>query len=367
MKIARLDVIPLKIPFSIGPLVPKSGGQDWKRQEITLVKVETDDGLIGWGEAFSYSCQRAVVAAIEDMIEPLAVGREFDDIGALQRELQQAVHLFGRYGIVMFGFSGLDIALWDLKAKQAGVPVAKLINKKAELLPLEGYSSLYRYADTELIAAKCQESLDQGYRVIKLHEITEPDVKAARDAIGPDIALTVDTNCPWTRETALEMAQAFKPYDITWLEEPIFPHDDYVGLSELGRLGGIPLAAGENLCTRYQFEQMIAGKAVAYVQPSVTKVGGITEFLAVAEMTRANRLKLMPHSPYFGPGWLASLQLMSALPDPGYVERLFMDHEAYLYPDHVYPDNGHFKVPDGPGLGLEPDENVIKDYRITFD
>ena len=366
MKIARIDAIPLKVPFTIGPLVPKSGGQPWRAQEIVLVRVETADGLIGWGEAFSYSCQRAVVAAIEDMIVPLAVGREVDDIEGLQRELQQAVHIFGRYGIVMFGFSGLDIALWDLKAKADGVPLARLFDADAGMEPLEGYSSLYRYGDTELVAQKCQESLDQGYRVIKLHEITEPEVKAARDAVGEGIAITVDTNCPWTRDEAFDMAMRFKPYDLTWLEEPIFPHDDYEGLADLGAKTGIPIAAGENLCTRYQFQQMIAAGAVTYVQPSITKVGGVTEFMAVAGLTAGTGLKLMPHSPYFGPGWLATLQAMSAIAAPGYVERLFMDHEAYLYPDHVYPVDGMFKVPDGPGLGREPDADVIKDFRVKL-
>ncbi len=364
MKIAELEAIPLKIPFSIGPVQPKSGGQPWTAQEIVLVRVETEDGLVGWGEAFSYSCQRPVVAAIEDMIAPLAVGREVTDIPAFMRELHQVVHLFGRYGVVMFAFSGLDIALWDLAAKAAGKPLAKLISEDAPLTPLAGYSSLYRYGDAELVAAKCQQSLDQGYTVIKLHEITEPEVRAARDQIGNDIALTVDTNCPWTPEEARAMALRFKPHDLLWLEEPIFPPDDFNALAALQADVGIPLAAGENLCTRYQIGQMIAADAVTYVQPSITKVGGVTEFIEAAALTRSNGLKLMPHSPYFGPGWLATLQLMSAIPDSGYVERLFVEHDASLYGDYINPINGDFRVPDGPGLGLEPDPDVIKTHRI---
>jgi L-alanine-DL-glutamate epimerase-like enolase superfamily enzyme len=200
--------------------------------------------------------------------------------------------------------------------------------------------------------------------VIKLHEITEPEVRAARDQIGNDIALTVDTNCPWTPEEARAMALRFKPHDLLWLEEPIFPPDDFNALAALQADVGIPLAAGENLCTRYQIGQIIAADAVTYVQPSVTKVGGVTEFIEAAALTRSNGLKLMPHSPYFGPGWLATLQLMSAIPDSGYVERLFVEHEASLYGDYINPINGDFRVPDGPGLGLEPDPDVIKTHRI---
>ncbi len=366
MKIAKLDVIPLKIPFSTGPVVAQMGGRAWNTQEVTLVRLETSDGIVGWGEAFSYTCQRPVVAAIEDMIAPLAVGRVVEDIESFLSELQQTLHLFGRYGVVMFGFSGLDIALWDALGKSKGVPIARLIDAEATLEPMQGYSSLYRYGDAELVRQKCRESLDLGYRIIKLHEITEAEVCASRQECGDDIAITVDTNCPWTREEARKMALTFKPYDLMWLEEPIFPPDDYDGLAELQSGVGIPLAAGENLCTRYQFAQMIAAGAVSYVQPSVTKVGGITEMLAVAEQTRAAGLNLMPHAPYFGPGFIATLQVMAALEDSGYVERLFVDHEATLYGDYINPVNGMFRVPDGPGLGVEPDEDVIRDYRVEL-
>lgn len=364
MKIAAITVFPLQIPFSTGPVVPKSGGKPWKSQEIVLVKVETEDGLVGWGEAFSYSCQSAVVAALEDMVAPLVVDREIDEISDFMRRLQQVLHLFGRYGITMFACSGLDIALWDLAAKASSKPLGKLINEAALQTPIEGYSSLYRYGDIELVAAKCQASLDQGYKVIKLHEIEEPEVKAAREQIGDMIMLTVDANCPWTPTQAHDMATRFKPYDLLWLEEPIFPPEDFGALATLQKSVGIPLATGENLCTHYQFQQMLSYNPVTYVQPSVTKVGGVTEFQRVADLTQMHGLKLMPHSPYFGPGWLATLQLMSAIPDCGFVERLFVDHEASLYGDLIHPKDGCFRVPCEPGLGAEPDPDVIKTYRV---
>jgi L-alanine-DL-glutamate epimerase-like enolase superfamily enzyme len=307
-----------------------------------------------------------VVAAIEDMLAPLVIDREVGEISDFMQKLQQVLHLFGRYGITMFAISGLDIALWDIAAKAAGKSLGKLINENASQTPLAGYSSLYRYGDAELVAAKCQASLDQGYKVIKLHEISEPEVKAARDQIGDVVALTVDANCPWTPVQARDMAFRLKPYELTWLEEPIFPPEDFDALAQLQRDVGIPLAAGENLCTQYQFNQMISSDAVSYVQPSVTKVGGVTEFLRVAELTRENELKLMPHSPYFGPGWLATLQMMSAIPDPGLVERLFVDHEASLYGDLIHPVDGRFRVPQEPGLGAEPDPDVMNAYRVRY-
>lgn len=363
IKIERLDAIPLRIPFSHGAAAASSGGQPWTALEMLLVRVETKDGLIGWGEAFSYSCLKPVQAAVEEMVAPLVVGRQLTDIAAFMGELQRTLHLFGRYGITLFALSGLDIALWDLAAKAAGMPLYRYLDKNAEGTDLPGYASLYRYGDAEQVAAKCRQALDQGYCAIKLHEIAETEIRAARHQIGGDVALTVDTNCPWTPAEAREMALRFRPYDLLWLEEPIFPPEDFAALSALQKDIGIPLAAGENACTAYQFREMITANAVTYVQPSVTKVGGITEFLKVASQVADNGLNLMAHSPYFGPGWMATLHLLAALPASGWAERLFVDVEASLYGDFIDAAYGRFRVPQQPGLGLEPDPDVIKTYR----
>ena len=163
---------------------------------------------------------------------------------------------------------------------------------------------------------------------------------------------------------ALEMALAFKPYDLHWLEEPIFPPEDFASLAGLQRETGIPLAAGENACTSFDFQKMFAAGAVSYAQPSVTKVGGITEFLKVAALARSHGVEVMPHSPYFGPGFLASLQLAAALPDGALIERFFLDLDATLYGDLIDAVDGDFRLPVGPGLGMDPDPDVIERYRV---
>ena len=364
LKIEQVSAVPLRIPFSHGAATARSGGQAWTALETLLVRVETKGGLVGWGEAFSYSSLKPVQAAVEEMVAPLVVGREVTDIAGFMRELQQTLHIFGRYGITLHALSGLDIALWDLAAKAAGVPLRSFIDRDAPDAALAGYASLYRYGDPERVAAKCDEALAQGYGVIKLHEIAEEEVRAARVRIGDGIALTVDTNCPWTPQEARDMALRFKPYDLLWLEEPIFPPEDFQALAALQKDVGIPLAAGENACTEFQFRQMISAGAVTYVQPSVTKVGGVTEFLKIARLTQTGGLRFMAHSPYFGPGWLATLQLLAALPDPGLVERLFVDVEASLYGTLIDAVDGRFRVPGEPGLGPDPDPDVIKSYRV---
>ena len=362
MKITAFETIPLKIPFSpAGPTGARAAG--WNTLEMVVLRLETEDGLVGWGDAFSYHCSAAVQAALDTMVRPLVMGREVRAIAPLMYELQQKLHLWGRYGITLFALSGLDIALWDLAAKAANLPLCRLWGGEPRSLP--GYASLFFYGDPDVVAERCRAALEEGYGFIKLHETGEPEVRAAREEIGPDIPLMVDTNCPWTPGQAREMALKFKSYDLFWLEEPIFPPEDFPALAQLQREVGIPLAAGENASTAFQFRDMFAAGAVKYAQPSVTKVGGITEFRKIVSLAETSAITIMPHAPYFGPGFLATLQLMGAMTQPGLVERFYLNLEASLYGDAINPVKGQFNVPDGPGLGREPDPDVVRDYRVV--
>ncbi len=364
MRIAKADAIPLSIPFDQGGRPAGWGGKPWSALDMLLIRVETDSGIIGWGEAFSYNCRRAVQAAFEDMIAPIVVGRDATDILRLMQELQQSLHLFGRYGLTTFALSGLDIALWDIAGKAAGRPLCHLLGG-AVRREIPGYASLFKYNEPERVAERTKAACAEGYAYVKLHETKEPEVKAAREAAGDGVPIMLDTNCPWTPSEAREMALRLKPYDLHWLEEPIFPPENFRALARLQGEVGIPLAAGENACTAFQFHEMFAAGAVTYGQPSVTKVGGISEFRKVAALAETNNMTLMPHSPYFGPGFLATLQLMAVDPGTGLVEWLYVSREASLYGDRIVPVEGKFRIPEGPGLGTEPDPDVIKDYAVA--
>ena len=141
-------------------------------------------------------------------------------------DLQQKLHLFGRYGITIFALSGLDIALWDIAGKAAGLPLHRLLGG-AGRDKLPAYASLLKYRDPEKVAARTKQAVEEGYRHIKLHETEEAEVKAARLAAGNDVAIMVDTNCPWTPEQARHMTLKLRQYDLHWLEEPIFPPEDF--------------------------------------------------------------------------------------------------------------------------------------------
>jgi L-alanine-DL-glutamate epimerase-like enolase superfamily enzyme len=354
--ITAVEAVPLTIPFRYGAEGWKLGSGGWKALDFCLVRVETDAGLVGWGEAFSYSCRRAVAAAVRDMIAPLAVGEDATDIAGLHAEIQKRLHIFGRFGITAFALSGLDIALWDLAAKTAGKPLHALLGG-ARRERIACYASLLRYADTKLLSQYCRKALDDGFRAIKLHEVDEKVIAAApRDA-----ALLLDVNCEWSVPEAIAVGRRLAPLGLEWFEEPVFPPEDGAGLRAVGEGCGIPIAAGENCCFVSQFAALLDG--IQYAQPSVTKVGGVTEFVKVAALVRERGVKLAPHSPYFGPGALATLHLLAALTDSARFEYFYLWPDAWLYGERLAPRDGELPVPSAPGLGADPDPEVLRRFR----
>ena len=189
----------------------------------------------------------------------------------------------------MYALSGVDIALWDIAGKVAGKPLYQLFGGEAR--PMPAYASLLRCSGPDAVARSCEESLAQGYRLIKLHEITVEAVKAARDAVGPGVPLMVDTNCPWSVDEAIAMAQALRPFDMYWLEEPVWPPEDHAGLAKV-RAAGAVIAAGENAAGLIEFRRAFELGALDVAQPSVTKIGGISEMrriIALATRVRRSR------------------------------------------------------------------------------
>jgi D-galactarolactone cycloisomerase len=361
MKITRVEAIPLSIPCRYGAEGWSLGAGGWKALDFCLVRVDTDTGITGWGEAFSYSCRRAVVAAVRDMIAPIAVGRDAADIAGLHAEIQKRLHIFGRFGITAFALSGLDIALWDIAGKAAGKPLHALLGG-AKRERLGCYASLLRYADAGLAARYCDQAVGEGYGAVKLHEVSEPVIAAARAAVPRPVALLLDVNCEWTVDDAVVIGRRLAPLGLEWFEEPVFPPEDGAGLRAVGQACGIPIAAGENCCFATQFAALFDARAVQYAQPSVTKVGGITEFRRIAALAAKQEVKLAPHSPYFGPGALAALHLIAALAPDARFEYFYLEADAWLYGDALAPSRGEVGVPQGPGLGADPDADILRRY-----
>ena len=362
MKITAVEAVPLSIPFTYGAGEYALGATRARVLDFCLVRVQTDEGIIGWGDAFAYSSSTAVTAAVRGMVAPLALGEDARDIAGLSRKLQKALHIFGRYGITMHALSGLDIALWDIAGKAAGKPLHQLIGGTAPV-DIPAYASLLRYADNALVAKHAARAVAEGFAAIKLHEIDEAVIAAARAAVPRNLPLMFDVNCPWTPDEAVAIATRLAAHAPEWLEEPVFPPEDFAGLKRVRTEAGLRVAAGENWCTAVQFAQALDAGAVDIVQPSVTKLGGVTEFLKVLDLAREHGVRVAPHSPYFGPGALATLHLLTRLPQPAWFELYYLDAEAALFGDALKPTRGRMKLPTGHGLGADPDPHVILRYR----
>jgi len=360
MRIAKVETMIVDVPFEDGGRGEGIGPTVWDELEMMLVRVEDDRGNVGWGEGFGYFVTDATKAVVDRTIAPLLVGAEVDDVAAWNRTAQQRLHLFGRYGVTMFAISGVDIALWDLLAKREGVPLHELLAPGSRAEPVSFYASLVRYGDAEVAPRVCQEALADGFTDLKLHETELHDIEACRRAVGDGVPISVDVNCNWSLGRAEEHLPRLIELGASWLEEPTFPPEGYADLAAL-RGRGIPIAAGENWCTAVQFRDALEAHAVDAAQPSVTKVGGVTEFVAVAEMCQTAGVDLLPHCPYFGPGLFASLHLAAALPHVRQLEWLYVRPDAWVAPLEVMP-GGLVAVPEGPGIGFEPDPDVVARY-----
>ncbi len=360
MKIRTVDTFVVEIPFTDGGKGEGITPTTWRTLETVLVRVEDEDGVVGWGEGFGYFTADATKVLIDRLIAPLLRGSEVEDIPAWNLGMQRRLHLFGRYGVTLFAISGVDIALWDLVAKRAGQPLARLLGAK-QLRPVPFYASLVRYADCKVAPAVCEKALERGFSDIKLHELTINETRACREAVGTGVPISVDVNCNWSEEHAMEMRAPLRELGVSWLEEPTFPPEDYTALGRL-RGGGMPIAAGENWCTAQQFGTAFQVGAVDIAQPSVTKVGGVSEFLKVALLAAREGIPLLPHSPYFGPGLMASLHLAAALPGVRQLEYLFVKPDAWLMDLGDPGEGGSFQVSEEPGIGFTPDLAVVSRY-----
>ena len=365
MKITRIEPVFLRLPYEHGgPKPPLGMGETRTTMDALLVRVETDQGLTGWGEAFGFATTPVTLPAIRDVIAPLAVGREADDIPALTTDLKRRLQNMMRGGPARFALSALDIALWDIAGQARGVPVWQMLGGKP-CIRVPAYASMLRLPTPELTAEVAANAAARGYGHIKLHQKTADTVAAARAALGPDIPLMVDVNCAFDIETALATAREMALYDLMWLEEPISPTDDYDALIRLRREGGVPVAIGENLGTPNDFRTVGRLGAADIVQPSVVKIGGISDAWSAITIARDAGLRVYPHSPFVGPGLVATIHLVAAMGGDTLCEHRFCDLGANPLGDAVLARDGYLPVPQGAGLGIAVDESIIGKYRVN--
>ncbi len=359
--IESVEAIPLSIPFDHWGPPPIFAGRPRTTMDAFLVRVTASNGVVGWGEAF-WGAASAVKGALDDRVSPLARGQDVDD-AELTPRLERVLHNLGRAGPVIHAISGLDIALWDIRGKLAGVPVHALLGGRRRQR-VHAYASLLQYqGSVDLVRRNVARALERGYREIKLHERTPETVAAAREVAGADTPIMVDTNCAWLPEAATAAAMAMAPSKPFWVEEPIWPPEDFAAMAKLRRTTGVPQAAGENASGALDFRKMIEAGAVDYVQPSAIKISGLTALWRIATAAEADGVTCVPHAPFFGPGYLATLHVLAAKERESALERFFCDLALMPYDKTVPITSGGVDVPDTPGLGADPDPELMR-FRV---
>src|SRR5262249_6201011 len=255
-----------------------------------------DEGINGLG----IGAASGIAGAAIDSLKGLLVGQNPLDHEKLWHALW-VPKLIGRRGITIRAISTIDIALWDLKAKVAGMPLYRLLGGYAERVPTYIAGGYYEEGKgLPELAREMEENVELGAKAVKMKvgavSIAEDvaRVRAVREAVGPDVKVMVDANCAYRYYQAIQLAKRIEEFDVYWFEEPVAP-DDYDGHAKLAAQTSIPIATGENEYTRYGFRDLIAHSAAAILNADAQILGGVTEFMKVAALAQAHDLDVAPH------------------------------------------------------------------------
>jgi L-alanine-DL-glutamate epimerase-like enolase superfamily enzyme len=279
--------------------LPRPWGEDVRENHLIEVRIRDEDGAVGVGVTWTPTIgAHAVLALLEHDIRAFAIGRPAA-AEALWDPLWRHLHEAGSGGVTTIAMAGLDLALWDLAARRAGTSVPGLLGVLRREVPTYG-SGVNRHLPLPELEAQVDRWLATGHTAVKVKVGGRPlaedltRVAAVRGRIGPDRGLMVDANQLWSLEEAIAAAAALEPFAPRWLEEPVRA-DDLPAYRALATATSIPIAAGENLHTRYRFREFMAAGALAVAQPNVVRVGGITPFLSIAGDAAAHGVPVLPH------------------------------------------------------------------------
>lgn len=374
MEIKRL------IPYSlVADLEEKFAfSQFWySKRKIMLLKVITDEGIIGWGEALGPP--RANKALIEEVFEPIVLGCDPFDNKKIWQEVYNKTRGYGQKGLVLNALSALDLALWDIKGKATQLPVNKILGGCFRE-KIKAYATGLYFLDEsnleKILAEEAREYLKQGFRAIKMKvgyglEKDVELVSAVRKAIGPDVRLMVDANGAYSPAMAGKIAKNLKEFDIFWFEEPI-PPEEIKGYKKIKDKFPMFISAGEANYTRWGVRELITTQSLDIVQPDVAISGGLTEARRISDLAETWNIFCMPHAWGTPISLAASLHLISSM---GHIPPSLNPLEPMLEFDKTenplrsvikhdieLDENGYVKVPEQSGLGIDVDEKLMEKY-----
>ncbi|QBI18425.1 mandelate racemase/muconate lactonizing enzyme family protein [Egibacter rhizosphaerae] len=376
-QVVKIEPIPVAHQLPSGHRYGSARGQIPARA-ATLVRLETSEGVVGWGEGFGPP--GPVVAGVAELRDEV-VGQPVDRIVPLVRHILQTGYHRGLGGAHLAALSGVEIALWDAWGRTLGVPVTSLLGGRAreELVPYASTGYVLDHEDGEAAyAAQLETVASDGFPAakVKLGLGAERDrrrAELAREKLGDDRVLMVDFNGNYTADLAIETLMAIRDLRIAWVEEPV-PPEDLDGLARV-RAAGVPIATGEALYTRYGFRPVIASQLADVVQPDVAKCGGIAEARVIIDLAHTWNLRVSPHVWGGAVAQAASLQLLAAVPATPHTavapQPLWLEFDRGanrlrddLLVTPIRPVDGVVPVPDGPGLGVEIDEDAVTELRV---
>jgi L-alanine-DL-glutamate epimerase-like enolase superfamily enzyme len=330
--------------------------------ELITVRVRDAEGAEGLGYTYTVGAGGgAMQQLIARDLGPLLEGADETRIEALWQKLWWAVHYVGRGGLAVHAISAIDTALWDLMARRRGLPLWRLLGGHDPQVPAYA-GGIDLFFTLEQLLRQTEDNLAKGFRAIKMkvgRERLSEDVArvaAMRELLGPDVPLMVDANMRWSADQAIRAARAFAEHQVFWLEEPTIP-DDIPGHVRILREGRLPLAAGENLHSIYEFNAMIAAGGVSFPEPDLSNCGGISVWLKVARLAEAANLPVTSHGVHD-----LHVHLLAAVPNASYLEVHGFGLERFMAEPLKIVD-GRASAPERPGHGVELDWQGLETLR----
>lgn len=347
-------------------------------QTVLVVLVHTDEGLTGIGECHTNPFVAKTIiesphcSVLARGLRELLLGEDPRDVNRLYELMCHHTATYGRRGIVMHAISGIEIALWDILGKAVGQPVSRLLGGRTRSALRAYASDLAPASDAEAVAQAEKHAAD-GYKAVKLGwgrlgadaGGDAAMVGAIRKAVGDDIDLMLDIGVPMPIDTATRLAHELAEHRVYFLEEPLSP-DDLSGYARLTAISPTPIATGEKETTLWPYINLIDHGGLRIVQPDVARVGGISEGRRIATFAAARGAQVIPHCWSTDILVAATLHCMATVDNCPFIEINATDNplRTSLLCDPIRQHNGMVAVPDGPGLGIELDREMVARYRV---
>jgi L-alanine-DL-glutamate epimerase-like enolase superfamily enzyme len=370
LRIKEVTAYPISFPLRPEDSVTLGVGRAVKRDSV-VVKVVTEGGLVGWGESHHGRAHSAVAKLVNTTLRLLVVGMNAaDTVGVWKKIYDKQLASHGMGAGTCLAMSGIDMALWDIRGKAVGWPLYKFLGGSDRPIPAYAGGVSLGYQDPAKLVDEAMPHRDAGYKAIKLRVGDTPKrdlerVAAIRKAMGDEMVILTDANIGYTVADARAVMPGLDDNGVAWLEEP-FPAHDYRSYELAMSFGQVPLAAGENHYTRYEFNRVIEDGAITILQPDLSKTGGITEALRIAAMASAYKLPIHPHTSMTGLNMAASIHFLAAIDNGGYFEGDVSKNNKFrdelVTTPYVVGSDGCVRPLEKPGIGVEVNEDFIASH-----